>query len=161
MSTPDQHGRSYEVWRVAPDTVQMMWPQVKPILDEYGEEFYHMTAEEDVIKYLMEDKLELWIGMGPDGAVQHVGITQVCGRVNPYVEILFVAGAGAIRFLVPALKKLEQWAATIGAKSIVAGGTRMGWTRLLYPLGYRIHRVEVKKDISFIRDDANEPVWRQ
>lgn len=160
MSTPDSSGANYDVWRVSPEAVSVIWQQIEPLIEQYGQDtILNFWTLDEIKEGAKGDKLELWIGM--DGSeIQHVGITQVCGgQRGIYVEVIWVGGAGALRHVRKALKKLEQWAAVVGAKRLMIGG-REGWTRVLAPLGYGFHRVEMTKEISFVRDDNNEPQWR-
>lgn len=160
MSTQEAPGANYDIWRVSPEAVSVLWLQVEPLIEQYGQgTILNFCTLEELKDGCKNDKIELWIGMqGSD--IVHVGFTQMCrGQAGAYVEVLWVGGEGALRHVRTALKKLEQWAAVVGAKRIVIGG-REGWTRVLAPLGYGFHRVEVTKEISFVKDDSGEPQWR-
>lgn len=164
MSTQAQLGASsddsYDIWRIGAENLGLMWPQITPIIEEFGADtILNLCGIDELFESARGDKIDIWIGMENKRILQ-VGITQLCrGQNGNYLEVLWVGGPGALECLEPAIKKLEQYAAIQGCKRVVVGG-RVGWMKVLAPLGFSFHRIEVAKELSFVADEANKPQWR-
>ena len=150
MDTTDQHGsNSVNVGRVFPESLPFMWEPVKALLEKHPQHFLDYTSAETVYEYLMENRLELWIGLHQRD-IELACITHLFGHKKKYLEILWIGGKNFERYAEEGLKKLEVWAAIAGASELRVGG-RKGLLRLLASRGFKQQRVELAKTISYVK----------
>lgn len=135
-----------KITMVAPEVLDLIWPQILPILEESREWWQDYYEMEDIKSLCRDGSMQMWVGV-TDKKIFAMGLTSI-GQY-PRCRILkciFLAGSGA-KTILPCLKEIEQWAAMYGAtRSEIIG--RDAWLRLAAPYGYVKSSIVMRKQIA-------------
>lgn len=135
---------SAEVGLVPAEHITLLWPQIEPLLQKYGQRFLEISSEHEILVRLYTSQLDLWAGM--DNQVMD-GFA-VCGwevhaKVK-YYHILSICGKDMGKYFTQGLDKIEKYACFNGATEVVVEG-RKAWLRLLKPRNYNQRTVRLRK----------------
>lgn len=128
------------------ETAVALWPTLLTILEEKGEDFLTVYAEEEVFAHLTRGTMDVWYGRN-QGLVD--GFVLCAWELHfraKYYHVLGAFGSNLALYLRQGLTKIEQYAFGMGAVELIIEG-RKGWQRMLRPLGYHPRTVKLRKNL--------------
>ncbi len=138
---------SAELLLVGPSILEKVWPHAEKLLEDCKEcwEDYHTL---DTLHYWIQiGRRQLWMANTAD---KFIGLALTEMRVYPLkleCAVVLLSGRGMKDLLLPLFIEIEEWARQQGATTIYADG-RLGWERMLRPLGYERRRTIVEKSLT-------------
>lgn len=136
-----------KITMVAQNVLDMIWPQVLPLLEESRSWWQDYYTLEDVLSECKTGSMQMWVGV-ENRKIFAIGLTCIVDYPQcRKLQCMFLAGKGA-KTILPCIKEIEQWAALHGAiESEIIG--RDAWIKLAAPFGY------VKKSVVMVKRIAS------
>lgn len=141
-----------KVTMISLDVLDVIWPQVVPILEKAEKWFVEYYTIEDVLECCRCGDLQLWVAVDEKRKIFAVGCTSIVEF--PRCRVLrcaLLAGRG-VKEVLACLREIEDWAAMLGCtRSEIVG--RLPFRRLTAPIGYTERGVMMVKTIASTASD--------
>ena len=134
-----------KVTMVAVEILDLIWPQVLPLLEESQKWWQDYYSLEDIKNACRIGEMQMWVGI-EEKKIFIMGLTSICeAPKGRYLKCVFLAGKDFKKIL-SCIKEIEQWAAMRGAiRSEITG--RDAWIELGARMGYTKRSVTVTKQL--------------
>lgn len=121
------------------------WDTIQPLMSSFYERSFGRYKPEDVLERLQDGNFQLWL------AIQGPIVKAACmTHIITYPQLLdmrIFMMVGEDRDLwLGLLEKIEGYARAFGCAKL-SGEARVGWERVLRPLGYEKTHIYVEKDL--------------
>jgi len=124
------------------------WPLARDLVDAACERSGGRYKVDDVLQFIMTDKMQLWIMM-EDSVVYGVALAEII--TFPHLrECRVLAATGHdVHKWAHFIGRAEEWAKERGCTKLVAI-TRPGWEKIMKPFGYEKNHVQMEKDLGYV-----------
>lgn len=123
------------VGKIDPDVLPYVWDDVVALIVERGPEWLRTVALSDIFQMVQGGHMDLWGATEDDQLVGVLFASWTRHRHEADYHVNWIAGTGMKKWWRPGLQKIEQYVALHNGTALLIGG-RVGWNRLLEPMGY-------------------------
>lgn len=135
-----------EVSLVPREHVPLVLREIMPMIRGLESRMLGRYTAEDLVGYLIDGTLDLWVVIRGDGIIAFVATRIVEYPRARCLSLQFASGSDMRAISDPLMRTFHSYARDTGCTEIEVMG-RTGWARHLRPYGFKAAHVVVKKEI--------------
>lgn len=124
-----------QVGKIDPELLPFVWDDVTALVVERGPEWLRTVALSDIFQMISNERMDLWGATENDELIGVLFASWTRHRFEADYHVNWIAGTGLRKWLRPGIQKIEQYVALHHGTALLIGG-RVGWHKLLEPMGY-------------------------